>query len=137
MFVKNILTMCTPFDELSVKKVIDHGYDILKIASASMDDWPLIEQIGKSEAKNIIFSVGGSELNSIKKIYSYFKNKQKNFAINYCVSLYPTNSDQMNLSYIKTLIDAFPKTHIGFSTHESGEEVNIAGLFFNCRCKNI
>ena len=135
MFVKNILTMCTPFDELSVKKVIDHGYDILKIASASMDDWPLIEQIGKSEAKNIIFSVGGSELNSIKKIYSYFKNKQKNFAINYCVSLYPTNSDQMNLSYIKTLIDAFPKTHIGFSTHESGEEVNIAGLSLTAGAK--
>ena len=132
---KNILTMCTPFDELSVKKVIDHGYDILKIASASMDDWPLIEQIGKSEAKNIIFSVGGSELNSIKKIYSYFKNKQKNFAINYCVSLYPTNSDQMNLSYIKTLIDAFPKTHIGFSTHESGEEVNIAGLSLTAGAK--
>ena len=77
MFVKNILTMCTPFDELSVKKVIDHGYDILKIASASMDDWPLIEQIGKSEAKNIIFSVGGSELNSIKKFIPILKINKK------------------------------------------------------------
>ena len=42
----------------------------------------------------------------------------------------------MNLSYIKTLIDAFPKTHIiGFSTHESGEEVNIAGLSLTAGAK--
>ena len=37
---KGFISMCTPFDETSVKKVIDHEYDILKIANASFDDWP-------------------------------------------------------------------------------------------------
>lgn len=125
---KKLITMCTPFDEISVNKVLEHKYDILKIASASLDDWPLIEEVGSSQAKNIIFSVGGSDFNSIKKLYSYFRNRDKIFAINYCVSLYPTNTDQMNLSYIQKLIQEFPATHIGFSTHEQGEETNIAGL---------
>jgi len=125
---KDLITMCTPFDEFSVNKVLEHNYDILKIASASLDDWPLIEAVGSSKARNIIFSVGGSDFNSIKKLYSYFKNRDKTFAINYCVSLYPTNTNQMNISYIQKLIQEFPRTQIGFSTHEQGEETSIASL---------
>ena len=79
--------MCTPFDEISVNKVIDHNYDILKIASASITDWPLIEEISKHKNQTIIASVGGASLNEINRFYSYMKNRNIDFALNYCVSL--------------------------------------------------
>ena len=70
-------TMCTPFDETSVDKVIKDNYDILKIASASLDDWPLVEHIGNlKNDKPIIASVGGADLEKIKRFYSFMKNKK-------------------------------------------------------------
>jgi sialic acid synthase SpsE/mannose-6-phosphate isomerase-like protein (cupin superfamily) len=124
----NLITMCTPFDEISVDNVIKDDFEILKIASASIDDWPLVEKIGKSSHKNIIASVGGASIEKIKRFYSYMKNKEKNIALNYCVSLYPTEKYDLNLNYIHELIDTFPGTPIGYSTHESGNVDNSAGL---------
>ena len=43
------INMCTPFDEVSVDNIVNSGFEILKIASASLDDWPLIEKIGDIE----------------------------------------------------------------------------------------
>lgn len=123
------INMCTPFDEISVDNVIASNFDILKIASASLDDWPLIEKIGNLKDEiEIIASVGGSDFEKIKRFYSFMKNKKKRFAINYCVSLYPTSTNNMNLSYIRFLKSQFPEIKIGFSTHESGSVVNTAPL---------
>ena len=124
----NFLTMCTPFDEESVDRVIQDNFQILKLASASIDDWPLIEKIGKSSHNNIIASVGGASIEKIKRFYSYMNNKEKNIALNYCVSLYPTEKYDLNLDYINELKSIFPGTLIGFSTHESGRVDNSAGL---------
>lgn len=125
---ENLLTMCTPFDEVSVDNVVKDKFEILKIASASIDDWPLIEKIGKSSHENIIASVGGASIEKIKRLYSYMRNKEKNIALNFCVSLYPTERYDLNLSYINELINTFPGTTIGFSTHETGSVDDSAGL---------
>ena len=125
---KKFISMCTPFDEISVSKVINHNYNILKIASASLTDWPLIEEVGKYKNQTIIASVGGSSLNEISRFYSYMKNRNINFALNYCVSLYPTKPSQLNLSFINILKSNFPDIRIGFSTHEGPETLETAGL---------
>ena len=46
-------TMCTPFDEASVDVIMDHGIEIIKVASCSAVDWPLLEKI--AETKRAIF----------------------------------------------------------------------------------
>ena len=38
-------TMCTPFDENSVDLIMDHGIEVIKVASCSAVDWPLLEKI--------------------------------------------------------------------------------------------
>ena len=54
---KKFKIICTPFDEISVDKIIDYNFDFLKIASCSMDEWPLLEYIAKTaKKKNIIAS---------------------------------------------------------------------------------
>ena len=112
------ISMCTPFDEDSVNKVVDHKYGILKIASASLDDWPLIEEVGSHKDIEVIASIGGSSLEGVKRFYSFMKNKDIPFALNYCVSLYPTDSEQLNLSFLNLLMETFSDIRIGFSTHE-------------------
>ena len=44
-----LLTMCTPFDEDSVDIICDMGLDIIKIASCSADDRPLLEKVARVE----------------------------------------------------------------------------------------
>ena len=55
---KNFLLICTAFDEKSVDKIIQKKFDYLKIASCSMDEWPLLEYIAKKNIKKIICSLG-------------------------------------------------------------------------------
>ena len=59
--------MCTPFDEDSVEKVVKDNFDILKIASASMDDWPLLETVVKTSFVIITQQFYTSRPNGIKK----------------------------------------------------------------------
>ena len=63
---KGFYLICTPFDEQSVDKVIKDNFDVLKIASAYIDDWPLLEKISKQNI-DIIASVGGAEIKKIKR----------------------------------------------------------------------
>ncbi len=121
--------MCTPFDEKSVNKVVKDGFDFLKIASASLDDWPLIEEVGNTDMK-IIASVGGSNLETIKRFYTFMKNREKIFALNYCVSTYPTSIKNLNLEYISFMKKIFPDIEIGFSTHEGNEGIMTGALAY-------
>lgn len=123
-------TMCTPFDEKSVLKVVKDNFDFLKIASASLDDWPLIEEVAKTEMK-IIASVGGADLETIKRFYTFMKNREKKFALNYCVSTYPTELKNLNLSYINFMKSTFPDIEIGFSTHEGSDGAITGALAYS------
>ena len=55
------LSICTPFDETSVDLIMEHNYDIIKIASCSFNDWPLLEKIAQQN-KPVIASAAGSSL---------------------------------------------------------------------------
>jgi len=61
------ISICTPFDEKSVEKIVEHGFDIIKIASCSFTDWPLLEKIVDTDLP-IIASTASYELDEIDKI---------------------------------------------------------------------
>lgn len=111
------ITICTPFDEISVDKVIKHGYDIIKIASASFNDWPLLEKISQQN-KPIIASTGGASLETIDQVVSFFQHRNKNFALMHCVGEYPTIDSQLQMNQISLLRSRYQTVPIGFSTHE-------------------
>ena len=54
----------TPFDEASVDKCIAHEVDVIKVASCSVKDWPLLEKIAVTD-KPVIISTGGAVLSEI------------------------------------------------------------------------
>ncbi len=110
-------TICTPFDEVSVDKVVMHGYDVVKIASASFNDWPLLEKIAQQDLP-IIASTGGANLETIDQIVSFFQHRNKNFALMHCVGEYPTVDGQLQMNQISLLRHRYQTVPVGFSTHE-------------------
>ncbi len=109
--------MVTPFDNKSISLIIKQDIDILKVASCSFTDWPLLEEMVQLD-KPIIASTAGASKNDIDSVISFFKNREKDFAIMHCVAQYPTPNHKLNLSQIDYLSNRYPGTTIGYSTHE-------------------
>jgi len=109
--------MATPFDEASVDFAEDLELPILKIASSDINDWVLIERIAKTR-KPVIVSTGGSSLKDVDDLVTFFERRSIPLAVNHCVSLYPSEDDQLQLNQIDFLINRYPGVTIGLSTHE-------------------
>ena len=116
------ISVCTPFDEPSVDRIEEMGFDIIKIASCSFTDWPLLERIVRTQ-KPIIASTAGATLDEIDKVVSFFQNRQKTFAILHCVGEYPTRLDTLNLNQIDLLKQRYAGVTVGYSTHEEPDNM--------------
>lgn len=113
-----LLTMCTPFDEESIDVILEMGFDIIKIASCSATDWPLMEAAAAT-GKPVIFSTGGLELHQVDDVTSFFDHRGVDYAIMHCVSIYPTPDELCNLGNIGSFRERYPGRVIGWSTHEN------------------
>ena len=112
-----LVTMATPFDEVSVDKCVEFDVEILKIASSDIRDRILIEKMA-STRKPVIASSGGSNLQDVDRLVSFFAERNIPFALNHCVSLYPSQDSELEINQIDFLRARFPGTVIGFSSHE-------------------
>lgn len=121
------ISICTPFDEKSVDKVVEHGFDIIKVASCSFTDWSLLEKIVQTD-KPTIASTGGVKLEDIDRVVSFLQHRDKKFAIMHCVGQYPTLENQLQLNQIDFLKKRYPDVIVGFSTHESPDNFDAIKL---------
>ena len=114
---QGLKTICTPFDEESVDIIVKHGIEIIKIASPTFQDWPLIEKIAMTK-KPVIASTGGAAVSEIDKVVSFFGHRNIPLTLMHCVALYPTEEEDLHLNRIDLLKNRYPFLRIGFSTHE-------------------
>jgi len=119
------LTACTPFDSYSVGKIVEHEFDILKVASASFTDWPLLEAIQVWNGPTVL-STAGATYSDIDRVVTFMQNRKKEFALMHCVAAYPTSDDDLQLNRITKLKLRYSTIPIGYSTHEDPSNV-IAG----------
>ena len=112
-----MITMVTPFDEVSVDKCIEFDVQILKIASSDIRDKTLLAKIA-SAGKPVIASSGGANLEHIDELVEYFTSRNIPFMLNHCVSLYPSEDSDLELDQIDFLKARYPHITIGLSTHE-------------------
>jgi N-acetylneuraminate synthase len=111
------IPMATPFDETSVDLCVEFDMPIIKIASSDMNDWVLIEKIA-STRKPTIVSTGGASEKDLDDLVRFFEKRDIPLAINHCVSLYPSEDDELELDQIDYLKNRYSDHVIGLSTHE-------------------
>ena len=111
------LTSATPFDEASVDMCQEFDLDMIKLASSDINDWFLIERVAQTR-KPVSFSTGGSSLKGVDDLVKFFSNRSIPFAINHCVSLYPSEDSNLDLNQLDFLRERYPGAIIGLSTHE-------------------
>lgn len=114
---EGMVTMSTPFDEDGVEWCMDQGIDIIKIASCSAMDWPLLEKAAAAK-KPCIVSTGGKSLSDIDKIFNFMTHKKMEFALLHCVAEYPAPKENLQLDFIDRMKKRYPMAAIGYSGHE-------------------
>lgn len=88
-------------------KWISRKMDFFKIGSGDLNAYEIINEICKYK-KPIILSTGLSEFKEVEKTIKFIRSRnnfykiKENIAILQCTSCYPTNSDELNLSVIKS-----------------------------------
>ncbi len=115
--------ICTPFDEASVDKVVEHGFDILKVASCSLTDWPLAERIAGTDLP-LILSTAGEPFEDIDRIVSFYQHRNRRLGVMHCVAEYPTPEAGLELNQIDLLRRRYQDIEVGFSTHEDPEQLD-------------
>ena len=124
---RGLISMCTPFDERSVDQIVDMGFDLLKVASCSARDWPLLEKVAGS-GRPVIVSTGGLTQDEVDDVVSFFEHRASDFALMHCVSIYPTPDAACHLANIATFRARYPGRVIGWSTHEDPADTVPVGL---------
>jgi len=118
-----LLTMSTPFDEASVDVICDLDLEIIKVASCSADDRPLIDKIAKVN-KPVIVSTAGLRVNEIDWLVNHLQAQRVDFALMHCVAQYPTPDDKLQLDQVRQLRERYRSLQIGWSTHEDQNNVS-------------
>ena len=106
----------TPFDNESVDYLESINIDLYKIASFDIGNMDLLEKVAKTN-KPIIISVGMSNIDEITSAYNCIKKYNNNIALLHCVSAYPTDESDSNISAIFNLKESFNDCVIGQSDH--------------------
>jgi sialic acid synthase SpsE/mannose-6-phosphate isomerase-like protein (cupin superfamily) len=114
---KGFFAICTPWDEISVDRIEEHGHDFIKIPSCYLTDWPLLERIAASSLP-LIGSVAGVSLQEIDQVVSFFRHRDRPLSLMHCVGEYPTRDENLQLNQIALLKNRYPDIEIGYSTHE-------------------
>jgi deoxyribose-phosphate aldolase len=133
MVENNLKTVVTPFDNESLPMIERLGVDVVKVASCSIDDWPLLDEVSEID-KKIIISTGGADFDTLRKVYRLFKSKGRDFAFMHCVGEYPTPNSHANLQRIRDLKYEFSDIQVGLSTHEPPAEKSIVPLALAMGC---
>jgi sialic acid synthase SpsE/mannose-6-phosphate isomerase-like protein (cupin superfamily) len=119
-----LVVVATPFDEPSVALCEALDIDIIKVASCSATDWPLLEAIAATD-KPVIASTGGLTIYDIDNLVTFFSKRVPALAIMHCVSVYPTPPEQHALNFMGRLIRRYPYVTIGYSGHEPPDNTEV------------
>ena len=117
-----LIFCCSAFDIPSFEFLQQAGVSIIKLASHSITNGPLLAQIAASGLP-VICSFGGTTQEERDRAFALLKNNP--LVIMHCVSSYPTQDHLVKLDTIGYLRDRY-QVPIGFSSHEDGIDISVA-----------
>ncbi len=126
---KGVEFMSSPFDMQSIDVLQQLGLKTIKIPSGEITNIPYLRKIGKPNNK-LILSTGMCYLGEIEtavKVLTDSGTDRSNISLLHCNTEYPTPMQDVNLSAMITMRDAF-KLDVGYSDHTLGIEIPIAAV---------
>lgn len=121
----NIEFMSSPFDIESIELLDKLGMETFKIPSGEIDNVPYLRKVGKL-SKKVIISTGMSNMSDIEFALEMLRKEgAKDIKVLHCNTEYPTPMQDVNLSAMNTIKEAF-KVEVGYSDHTIGIEVPVA-----------
>lgn len=121
-----ITVLCTPFDKVSVDKLVDYGMDGFKVASADLTNHELLTYIACA-GKPMLVSTGMSTEQEIYEAVNVLRRDAATFVLLHCNSTYPAPFKDVNLNYMNRLAE-IGDCLIGYSGHERGYHVAVAAV---------
>lgn len=123
----------SPWDSDSVSFLIDLGVPFLKVPSAKITDKDLLTACADTK-KPLFLSTGMCDLKKIINIVRYVEDAGGQIGcIYHCTSTYPSETGELNLLGLKTLMKNFPKYPIGYSGHERGVATTLMAVILGAR----
>lgn len=123
---KNVLPLCTPWDEESFYKLEKYGMPAYKIASADFTNHDLLTTIAKS-GKPLICSTGMTTELEIQNSIKLLQDLGSQYILLHCNSTYPAPFKDINLKYLGHLKD-IGNCIVGYSGHERGYLVAVSAV---------
>ncbi len=120
----NVHLFASPWDTESVDFLVKMKHPVIKIPSASITDFELLEKIASTNLP-VIMSTGMSTMEQIEKAVAVF-NKE-NLLLAHSTSAYPCDPKELNLRMIPVLQEKF-QVPIGYSGHETGIQTTVAAV---------
>lgn len=104
----------------------------IKFASGDIKSIPLLRHAARF-GRPMIISTGGATLDDIRRAYDAIMPLNRQLCIMQCTGGYPPAWEELNLMVIDTLRKEFPDVVIGFSSHDSGIAMAVAGYMLGAR----
>jgi N-acetylneuraminate synthase len=126
---KNIKFLTTVADLFSLSKIDEFDLDFIKIASGELTNSLFLEKVALKN-KPVILSTGMANLGEIEsalKILNSGGISLTEITVLHCNTEYPTPYEDVNLSAMNTIGEAF-KVKVGYSDHTLGIEIPVAAV---------
>lgn len=119
----------TPYSKQEVDFLLDKcDAAFIKIASMELNNYPYLEYIAKKDT-TIILSTGMGDSEEIDKAVKTIEDAgNSKICILHCISIYPCETETINLNNIIGLNEKFPDLLVGYSDHSIGTEMASASI---------
>ena len=126
---KNINFFSTAFDDEGISYLSSLNFDMFKIPSGELTNYPYLKAIAKTGLP-VILSTGMANLDEIEKsinVLVSYGTKKREITVLHCNTEYPTPMIDVNLKAMLTIKEKLGVS-IGYSDHTLGLEVPIAAV---------
>jgi len=122
---KGIHWFVSPWDEKAVDFIEQFNPIAFKLASATITDFGLLKKVKKT-GKPIILSSGMSSMDEVELAINLVGTERLLLAQS--TSSYPCKLNELNLLVIKSFLDKYRNTPVGYSGHETGLAPTLAAV---------
>lgn len=122
----------TAFDIPSADFLAKLNVPAYKIASGDLRSIPLLKHVA-SLGKPVVISTGGATMQDVRRAYDVIMPINNQLCIMQCTAGYPPEWNELNLKAIETFRREFPDIVVGFSSHDNGIAMAVAGYVLGAR----